>query len=239
MAKKEKQVNPNLCSGGADLLPDASNYSNKEYRKALNTVDICVCKIADGQLQVLLIKRKYNPDQGKWALPGGFVDINNEEGLLTAAKRELTEETGATRIKLRQLGTWGDNPHRDPRDRAISTVYFALLNPDNASALKIKAADDAEAFKWANIKRPGGLAFDHRSILKTLHQIIQDGVQLGSFAFELTHQYFNWCDLRNVYEIVLGQKINPAVFSSRIKQRFELRKKGQLLCLKSVRQMFE
>jgi 8-oxo-dGTP diphosphatase len=109
--------------------------------------------------RVLLVRRKHEPFAGKWALPGGFVEM--EETLEAAARRELFEETGIRAGKLRQLATFGD-PGRDPRGRVISVVYLAEVNP---GAVKPHAADDAAAVGWFSLQRPPQLAFDHRAIL--------------------------------------------------------------------------
>jgi len=109
--------------------------------------------------RVLLVQRKHDPFAGKWALPGGFVDM--EETLEAAARRELVEETGVRTGKLQQLATFGD-PGRDPRGRVISVVYLAEVDP---GAVKPQAADDAAAVGWFSFQRPPQLAFDHAAIL--------------------------------------------------------------------------
>ena len=108
---------------------------------------------------VLLIKRKNPPFQGKWALPGGFVE--DDEPLDVAASRELEEETGIKNIQLQQLYTFGD-PDRDPRGRAISVTYYAMID---ASPQKLAAATDASEVQWFDIDNLPALAFDHQRIL--------------------------------------------------------------------------
>jgi 8-oxo-dGTP diphosphatase len=122
------------------------------------TVDIVLVS-REKDPRVLLIRRKHEPFAGKWAIPGGFVDI--DEPLEAAARRELAEETGLHIPKLEQLHTFGD-PGRDPRGRIISVVYLARVNP---TKLKPKAADDAAEAGWHRLLRPPTLAFDHAQIL--------------------------------------------------------------------------
>ena len=124
------------------------------------SVDAVVFGYEEGNISVLLIKRKYAPFKGNWAIPGGFV-LNNES-LEDAVERELFEETGIKINYLEQLYTFG-MPDRDPRGRVVSIAYFALVRPD---AFKIAASTDAEQAQWFNINELPELSFDHNKILK-------------------------------------------------------------------------
>ena len=130
------------------------------------TVDIVIFTKKDGDLKVLLIKRKNEPFKGKWAFPGGFV--NHEEQLEDAAKRELEEETGVKDIQLEQLYTFGD-PKRDPRGRIVSVAYIALVDFEN---VELKASSDASEAQWFSVKKMPELEFDHDEILKRALQKI-------------------------------------------------------------------
>jgi 8-oxo-dGTP diphosphatase len=129
-----------------------------EYPRPAVAADMVIVTRED-KPRVLLIKRKHPPFQGRWALPGGFV--NMDESLEAAARRELHEETGIRTGKVLQLGAFGD-PKRDPRGRIISVVYLAVVKP---GAVKPKAGDDAAAAGWFSLRRPPKLAFDHADIL--------------------------------------------------------------------------
>jgi len=129
-----------------------------EYPRASVTVDIVVVT-KERRPRVLLIQRKQPPFQGTWALPGGFIDM--DETLEASARRELEEETGIQVGKLAQIAVFGD-PGRDPRGRTISVVYLARVK---ANQVKPRAADDAAAAAWFPLARPPKLAFDHREIL--------------------------------------------------------------------------
>ena len=125
------------------------------------TVDAVVfSRTNNNRFSVLLIERKNPPFQGKWALPGGFVE--DDEPLDIAAARELEEETGLKNVKLQQLHTFGE-PDRDPRGRAISVTYYTLTD---FSQQTIKAADDAADAQWFDIENLPELAFDHHKILE-------------------------------------------------------------------------
>lgn len=112
-----------------------------------------------GKWQVLLIQRKNPPFQSKWALPGGFLD--RDEDALTAARRELQEETG---LKCRDLIEFGafTTPGRDPRGRTATVAFFTFLKRNSGKPV---AADDAENVQWFPIDRLPHLAFDHKKII--------------------------------------------------------------------------
>lgn len=122
------------------------------------TVDIVVVRIVKGQKEILLIQRKNEPFKNQWALPGGFVD--NHEDLITAARRELEEETSVKVFDLQQIKAYG-NPHRDPRGYMVSVAYLATVD----ATIQATAADDAKEVKWFNINELPSLAFDHEMII--------------------------------------------------------------------------
>lgn len=124
------------------------------------TTDCIVINSAQSEKKILLIKRKHDPFMGKWALPGGFVEI--DEDLDEGAVRELEEETGLVNIELIQFKTYG-KPGRDPRGRTISIVYYSFLNDHEEN---IKAGDDALVASWFDLQSLPPLAFDHENILK-------------------------------------------------------------------------
>lgn len=119
----------------------------------------CVIFGYDGrQLKVLLIERGNEPDKGKWAFPGGFLNI--DEQAETGALRELQEETGMTNADIRQFHTFSD-PNRDPRERVISIAYYALVKIQD-----VKGGDDAAKASWFAIDDVPELAFDHDLMFK-------------------------------------------------------------------------
>jgi 8-oxo-dGTP diphosphatase len=126
-------------------------------RPALTADAIVVSNEANPR--VLLIRRKYPPFEGSWALPGGFV--NAEEPLEPAARRELREETGLDIPDLQQLHTFGD-PGRDPRGWTVSVAFIAVVDP---MAVRAKADDDASEVGWHSLDRLPPLAFDHEKVL--------------------------------------------------------------------------
>jgi ADP-ribose pyrophosphatase YjhB (NUDIX family) len=131
-----------------------------EYPHPAVTVDVAVFSQQNNQLKLLLIQRANDPHKGKWALPGGFIDI--DEDLETAAKRELEEETGISVNDIEQLYTYGD-PKRDPRERVITVVYTTLIS---SNEVQLQAASDAAAADWFDINDLPELAFDHSEIIR-------------------------------------------------------------------------
>ncbi len=129
-----------------------------DYPRPAVTVDIVIVT-AEPKPRVLLIRRKQAPYAGCWAIPGGFV--NMDEALDHAARRELLEETGVHAKDIMQLHTFGD-PGRDPRGRVVSVAYLAVVD---FNKIKPRAADDAAEVGWFYLNRPPKLAFDHKDIL--------------------------------------------------------------------------
>ena len=121
--------------------------------------DSLVLSTAHGELHLLLIKRRNDPYKGQWALPGGFVE--NDEDLEAAAIRELKEETGMELHEMGQLAAFG-TPGRDPRGRCVSVVYYAITKTMD----HVAGSDDAAEAKWVNVKEISTLAFDHKDILE-------------------------------------------------------------------------
>lgn len=128
------------------------------YPRPSLTVDIIVTKNVSSGLEVLLIQRLNPPFKDQWALPGGFVDM--DETLEQAAARELAEETGLTDVNLKQFKAFSA-PGRDPRGHTISMVFTGLLTDDS----KVIAGDDAKNVNWFNIDKLPSLAFDHSQII--------------------------------------------------------------------------
>jgi len=136
-------------------------YTYKYPRPAL-TIDCAVFQKVKRNLELLLIQRDRYPFEGMWALPGGFIEM--DERLHEAASRELKEETGLTGIRLTPFKTF-DAIDRDPRGRTISFIFYGFLD---ATSKQVKAASDARDARWFNVKKLPELAFDHAEIVGEL-----------------------------------------------------------------------
>lgn len=142
------------------------------------------------------MRRKNEPFGGYWATPGGFVD--EDETLAHAVARELEEETGVQGIDLLQFHTFGD-PGRDPRGRAITTAYLALVNAADHSP---RAADDADAVRWCPVNEARGLAFDHDRIVAGALAQLRIFASYTGIGAQTVPARFALDTLRRVYETV-------------------------------------
>jgi 8-oxo-dGTP diphosphatase len=192
----------------ADLRDARGAESSGRFQVA---VDLVVLTIRVGALHVLLVRRRYAPYRGRWALPGGFV--MEREDLAVAAARELAEETSLRTPggHLEQLATYGA-PRRDPRGRVVSVAYLALVPDPPSPAAGTDAADAA----WVEVARAGRLAFDHGRIL-------DDGVERARAKLEYTPLAAAFCppeftvaQLREVYEAVWGATLDPRNFHRKV-----------------------
>ena len=186
-----------------------------EYPRPALTVDCVVfglgeCDDGDQELQILLIQRGGEPFRGQWALPGGFVDM--DESTEQAARRELQEETGLTNVYLEQLYTFSA-VDRDPRERVVSVAHYALVRKQSHRPVADSDADDAVWFSMDQIPQ---LAFDHREVVGMALQRLRGKVQYQPIGFELLPAKFPLRDLQRLYEIVLGRDLDKRNFRKRI-----------------------
>jgi 8-oxo-dGTP diphosphatase len=181
------------------------------------TVDLVILTIAEQDLKVLLIRRGEEPFKGRWALPGGFVEI--DESLERAAARELKEEVGVRDVYLEQLYTFGD-PKRDPRGRVVSVVYFALVD---AGRQRIAAASDAADAGWHSVFGPPRLAFDHRKALDYAVWRLRNKLEWTTVGYELLPRKFTLSELQRVYEIILQRPVDKRNFRKKILAQGQIR----------------
>ncbi len=184
-------------------------YTYKYPRPAL-TVDCVVFGLDESDLKVLLIERSLEPFAGMWALPGGFVGM--DETVEAAAARELMEETGLKKLFLEQLYTFSA-PRRDPRERIVSVAFFALVNIRDH---KVQAATDARNAAWFSASAPPALAFDHPEILSCALTRLKGKVRYQPIGFELLPPHFTLSQLQRLYETVLETPIDKRNFRRKI-----------------------
>jgi 8-oxo-dGTP diphosphatase len=181
-----------------------------EYPRPALSVDIVVFALDERDLQVMLVERDLQPFAGEWALPGGFVGI--DEALDAAARRELEEETGLKNIFLEQLYTFGD-VHRDPRDRVVTVAYYALVNFAGHS---VQASSDARNAAWFAVNDLPKLAFDHDKILRAAHERLKGKVRYQPIGFELLPEKFTLRQLQHLYEVILDRELDKRNFRKKV-----------------------
>ncbi len=197
-----------------DIMNLEITYDANRYERPSVTVDVVIFSILDDKLKVMLIKRNQWPFENVWAIPGGFVQM--DESLEEAAYRKLNEETGVTssNVYLEQLYTFGE-PDRDPRTRVITVAYFALVGAD-----KITPQSDSEAgdVNWVSVYDMPVLAFDHPQILDYALTRLRYKLEYSAVGFQLLPEKFTLRELQDAYEIVLGTKLDKGNFRSKLRK---------------------
>jgi 8-oxo-dGTP diphosphatase len=188
-----------------------ATYDPAIFDRPSVTVDIVIFTVRDNDLKVLLIKRGGPPYQGRWAIPGGFIGM--EESLEASAMRELKEETGVENVYLEQLYTFGD-PKRDPRTRVITVSYFALVEAGQVKPLQ--AGSDASEADWFSMYQLPELAFDHHRILDYALQRLRGKLEYTNIAFQLIPEKFTLTELQRVYEVIWNERLDKRNFRKRL-----------------------
>ncbi|MBR3613192.1 MAG: NUDIX hydrolase [Bacteroidaceae bacterium] len=182
-------------------------YSYRYPRPAV-TAD-CVIFGFDGVgIKVLLIQRGIEPFKGKWALPGGF--MNMDETVEECAKRELKEETGLTNASVEQFHSFSD-VNRDPRARVVTVAHYALVR-----LADVKGGDDAASARWFSMNEIPSLAFDHDRILRMAVNRLKERICFEPIGFELLPQVFTMTELQNLYEAILEVKFDRRNFYNKM-----------------------
>ena len=181
-----------------------------QYPHPAVTTDCVVFGLDTRDLTVLLIQRDLDPYAGAWALPGGFVRI--DEDLESAARRELEEETGVRDLYLEQLAAFGA-PERDPRERVITIAYLAIVN---LFEHPVAAATDARSAGWFALDELPRLAFDHEQILEAALGRLRAKLRDEPIAFEFLPEKFTLRQVQSLYEAILGEPLDKRNFRKKL-----------------------
>ena len=180
------------------------------YPRPLVTVDVFLLRLQEAQLELLLVERNHPPFQGRWALPGGFIEM--DEPLQASALRELLEETGISDVPLQQLIVSGD-PGRDPRDRTITIVFAGALPPDRSS--RVAGGDDASRAEWFSLTDLPELAFDHNRIVRTGFERFRFHLLFSAWWLLFMPRKFSARLLEQVFQAFqLPQRLAPTALES-------------------------
>src|SRR5262245_1398089 len=172
-------------------------------------VDVVILTIDAGELKALVVKVREGPCAGRWAFPGGLVRM--DESLDDAARRELSARTGLGGIYLEQLCCFGD-PARDPRARVVSTAYFALVAAKEMVAGSSKYAD----VSWFPVRRLAPLADDQAAMAGAALERLLAKLAYTNLVYGLLPQAFTLGDLQDVYERILGRRLDRRNFRKKI-----------------------
>ena len=174
-------------------------------------VDAVVFTAMHDELKILLIQRNEPPFKGKWALPGGFVEKNEE--LENAAQRELYEETNVRNIFMQKIGAYGA-VGRDPRGRVLSVAYLALIS----AGQKLKTSRETKGVEWHSLNSLPGLGFDHKNIVRDALNQLRFEIQTTNIAFQILPKKFTLSEMQHLYQLVLGKKLDKRNFRKKIKE---------------------
>ena len=188
-------------------MAEELNYHYK-YPHPSVTTDCVIFGFDGTRMKVLLVQRGIDPYKGRWAFPGGFLQMDEsaEEGAL----RELREETGLSGAFIRQFHTFSA-PDRDPRERVITIAFYALVRIE-----EVTGGDDAADARWFALDEVPQLAFDHDQILRTAEQALRQQIHFEPVGFELLPEKFTLRELQNLYEAILGVRFDKRNFSNKI-----------------------
>ena len=169
----------------------------------------CVIFGFDGlNIKVLLIQRGIEPFKGRWAFPGGFMQM--DETIEECARRELQEETGLVVNTVEQFHIFSD-VHRDPRERVLTVAHYALVRLAN-----VEGGDDAARAQWFAQDEIPSLAFDHDRILRMALSTLKERICFEPIGFELLPEVFTMTELQNLYEAILGVKFDRRNFYNKM-----------------------
>ncbi len=172
-------------------------------------VDCIIFGFNQGELNLLLLQRNFEPALGDWSLMGGFVQQN--EGVDEAAKRVLHELTGLSEVYMEQVGTFGE-VGRDPGERVISVAYYALLNINESDKEMVQRYNA----HWVNINELPSLIFDHNEMITRARNLMRLKASTAPICFQLLPKLFTLTQLQKLYEAIYGDAIDKRNFRKRI-----------------------
>ena len=216
----------------ASSLPKAHRtaWPGLDFPLPFTTVDVVIFTVLDEVLNVLLVQRPESssePFPRRWALPGGFVNLDQDATLQSCAARKLRDKTGVVASYLEQLGSWG-GAKRDPRGWSATHVYFALVN---GNLVKLQRGANAADVGWFPIDRlpmRPGLAFDHREILDAAIERLRSKVEYTSLPAFFLGEPFSLPELQRMYQVVLGRAVDKSGFRTRMLSMNFLEETGPL-----------
>lgn len=216
----EQRIQSNSVLAAKPAVGAEPERAHERTSEIFVTVDVVILALRDDDLQVLLVKRKTPPFEGKWAIPGGALRV--DESLEEGAMRTLREKTGVTNVHLEQLYTFGALD-RDPRGRTITVAYYALV----PTPLTVHAGRDAADAQWQSVYALPEMAFDHAEIVNYALKRLRYKLEYTAVGFRLLPETFTLSQLQRAYETILGEKLDKRNFRRRILQARVLEETGE------------
>lgn len=185
--------------------------TTKKYQFAVIATDVVILTIQNNELKVLLIRMKKAPFTGKWAAPGGLVA--SDESVDDSAERHLVEKAGLKNVYMEQLYTFG-KVSRDPFGRVVSVAYSALIPPD--AKVKIATTQEYQDIAWFPVKHLPPMAYDHKEIIAYAIERLKSRIEYTNIVYGLMPKEFTLGELQDVYELILGRKLDKRNFRRKI-----------------------
>lgn len=205
----------------ADYL---KQYNIHDYDVPLASVDLAIFTLVEGELQVLLVERGDYPQKGRWALPGGFVDVRKDKSLEATATRKLQEKTGVKTPYVEQVSTVG-SPDRDPRGWSLTVVYMALIAHAPTLA-HIEQVKDARWWPWSEARKLS-LAFDHHQLLEKARERLKSRTAYTALPVFVLRAPFSLTILQRAFEELLDAPLEKKSFRRRMDEANLLEEVGE------------
>lgn len=177
-----------------------------KYSHPAVTTDSVIFGFDGTSINILLFERGIEPFKGTWALPGGFLSMN--ENVEEGAKRELYEETNIKDVYLEQFQV-SSNVERDPRERVLTVAFFAL---ESKNDFEVIAVDDAARARWFQWNQLSSFAFDHAEIIRMAREKLQEKLRISPIVFKLLDSEFKMDELQRIYELIHEKKYDRRNF---------------------------
>jgi ADP-ribose pyrophosphatase YjhB (NUDIX family) len=184
-------------------------------------VDSIIFGFHAGVLNLLVLKRNFEPARGQWSLPGGF--MQRGESVDAAAKRVLAQLTGLERVHMEQVGAFGE-PDRDPGERVVSVAYYALINIEESDRELVRS-HNAE---WMRIDELPTLVFDHTQMVERAGKMLRRKASTEPVGFNLLPKVFTLSLLQSLYEAIYGETIDKRNFRKRVAEMGYIEKTGKI-----------
>lgn len=187
-------------------------YNIHDFDVPLCTVDIAIFSLINSEIHVLMVQREEHPCKDKWALPGGFIHLNEDDSTESAAHRTLQYKTGMRSAYLEQVKTFS-SPNRDPRGWSLTVLYFALVDFNQVTQVE---TDNKSIWISLSDLKHHDLAFDHNKLIDSAVTRLHAKATYTALPIELMPKEFTLTELQRVFEIILDRDLQAKAFRNRV-----------------------